>query len=85
MAGTTFISQNLGAEKYERAKQGARFSILAAVLLAEAIGIGYYLSAPQLIGLFDQTSGVIEFGVRQARTVSLFYFLLAFSHSVAAV
>ena len=85
MAGTTFISQNLGAEKYERAKQGARFSILAAVLLAEAIGIGYYLSAPQLIGLFDQTSGVIEFGERQARTVSLFYFLLAFSHSVAAV
>ena len=85
MAGTTFISQNLGAEKYERAKQGARFSILAAVFLAEVIGIGYYLSAPRLIGLFDQTSGVIAYGVRQARTVALFYFLLAFSHSVAAV
>ena len=28
---------------------------------------------------------MIEYGVMQARIVSLFYFLLAFSHSVAAV
>lgn len=85
MASTTFISQNLGARQYDRAKKGARFSILSAVLMAEAIGVCYYLFAPQLIGLFDQTSGVIRFGVQQARTVALFYFLLAFSHSIAAV
>lgn len=85
MASTTFISQNLGAKQYDRAKKGARFSILAAVLLAEAIGVGYFVFAPGLIGLFDKTSGVIAFGVRQARTVALFYCLLAFSHSVAAV
>lgn len=85
MASTTFISQNLGARQYDRAKKGARFSILSAVLMAEAIGVCYYLFAPQLIGLFDQTSGVIGFGVQQARTVALFYFLLAFSHSIAAV
>ena len=85
MASTTFISQNLGARQYDRAKKGARFSILSAVLMAEAIGVCYYLFAPQLIGLFDQTSGVISFGVQQARTVALFYFLLAFSLSIAAV
>jgi len=85
MAATTFVSQNLGARQYERAKKGARFSILAAVLLAEAIGVCVYLFAPQLIGLFDQNPGVIELGVQQARTVALFYFLLSFSHSVAAV
>lgn len=84
-ACTTFISQNLGARQHDRAKKGARFSILAAVILAEIIGICYYLFAPQLISLFDRTQGVIELGVRQARTVSLFYCLLAFSHSVAAV
>ncbi len=85
MASTTFISQNLGAKQYDRARQGARFSILAAVVLAELIGVCCYLFAPQLIGLFDQTPGVVELGVRQARTVALFYCLLAFSHSVAAV
>lgn len=85
MASTTFISQNLGARQYDRARKGARFSILAAVIMAEAIGVGYFLFAPQLIGLFDQTPGVIALGVQQARTVALFYFLLAFSHSIAAV
>ena len=85
MASTTFISQNLGAKQYDRARKGARFCILAAVLMAEAIGVFYYLFAPQLIGLFDKTPGVIELGVQQARTVALFYFLLSFSHSVAAV
>ena len=85
MASTTFISQNLGAAQYDRAKKGARFSILAAVLLAECIGVVCYFFAPQLIGLFDKTPGVLALGVRQARTVALFYFLLAFSHSVAAV
>lgn len=85
MASTTFISQNLGAKQYDRAKKGARFSILAAVLSAEVIGVGCYLLAPRLIGLFDKTPGVIELGVRQAHTVALFYCLLAFSHSVAAI
>ncbi len=85
MAATTFISQNLGARQYDRARKGARFSILAAVLMAEAIGICYYVLAPQFIGLFDKTPGVVAYGVTQARIVSLFYLLLAFSHSVAAV
>lgn len=85
MASTTFISQNLGARSYERAKQGARFSILAAVVLAESIGVFCYIMAPHLIALFDQTPGVIDLGVMQAHTVALFYFLLAFSHSVAAI
>lgn len=85
MAATTFISQNLGARQYGRAKKGARFSILAAVLIAEAIGVLYYLLAPRLIGTFDPSPGVIRCGVAQAHIVALFYFLLAFSHSVAAV
>lgn len=85
MATTTFISQNLGAKQYDRAKKGARFGIAAAVILAELVGATYYLFSPQLIGLFDSTPGVIAYGVQQARTVSLFFCLLAFSHAIAAV
>lgn len=85
MASTTFISQNLGAKQYERAKKGACFSILSAVILAEIIGVCNYFLAPQLIALFDETPGVIALGVQQARTVTLFYCLLAFSHAIAAV
>ena len=85
MATTTFISQNLGAKKYDRAKLGARFGIITAVILAELVGVLIYFNAPYLVGMFDDSATVIELGVRQARTVTLFYFLLSFSHAVAAV
>ena len=85
MASTTFVSQNLGAKEYDRAKQGSRFCILTAVILAEIIGAVIFLLSPHLVGLFDKNPDVIAFGVRQARTVTLFYCLLAFSHSVSAV
>lgn len=85
MAITTFISQNLGARQHDRAKKGARFGILVAVGMTELIGVLFYLLAPQLIGLFDSTPEVVAFGVQQARTVTLFYGLLAFSHAVASV
>lgn len=85
MATTTFIGQNLGARQYERAKKGARFGIITAVLLAEIVGVLMYILAPRLVSMFDSSPQVIEYGVMQARTVSLFFFLLAFSHAVAAV
>lgn len=85
MAISTFISQNLGAGLHDRVKQGARFGIIAAVLMAELVGVLCYIFAPQLIGLFDNNAEVIRLGTMQARTVSLFFFLLAYSHSIAAV
>lgn len=85
MATSTFISQNLGAKQYGRAKKGARFGILAAVIMAELVGVVIFFTAPHLIAMFDSNATVIELGVRQARTACLFYFLLAFSHAIAAV
>lgn len=85
MAISTFISQNLGAKEYERAKKGARFGIFLAVGLAQCIGFAVLAFAPQLVALFDTNPEVIRLGALQARTLARFYFLLSFSHSVAAV
>lgn len=85
MAITTYVSQNLGAGQKDRARRGARFGILAAPIIAEVIGILTYLTAPALIGLFSETPEVLALGVLETRTISLFYFLLAFSHAVASV
>ena len=85
MSLTTFISQNLGAKKYDRAKKGARFGITCSLIMAELIGIIIYIAAPVLIAAFNSDPEVVAFGVRQARTVTLFYFLLAFSHCIAGL
>ena len=85
MALTTYTSQNLGAQKYDRAKTGARFGIISALLLAELIGIAMYLTMPQLASLFSRTPEVIALATRQARVITLFYCLLAYSHAVASV
>lgn len=85
LALTTFVGQNLGAKDYERTKKGARFGMLCAMGLAEIIGVLIFLFAPALTAAFDSTPEVIAFGVERARTAALFYFLLAFSHSVAAI
>lgn len=85
LAMTTFVGQNLGAGQAERTRRGARFGILATIVLAEIIGVVVFLLAPQLIAAFDSTPEVIRFGVEKARTAALFYFLLAYSHSVASI
>lgn len=85
MAMTTFIGQNLGAHKYERAKQGARFGIVSALLLSETIGVIFYVFAPQMIQLFKKDPDVVHYGVMHARVTALFFFLLAFSHIIAGI
>lgn len=85
MALTTYVSQNLGAREYDRAIKGSRFGILAAVLIAELVGLAIYLGAPVFAGAFSDDPEVIMLAVRQQRTIALFYGLLAFSHAVASV
>lgn len=85
LAMTTFVSQNLGARQYERAKKGARFGIICSVITAELVGVFIYRFSPALIAAFNRDPQVIASGTAQARTVTLFYFLLAFSHCIAGI
>lgn len=84
-AVTTCISQNLGAGNYDRARQGARFGIIVCVILSETIGVLVFIFAKNLIALFNSDPEVVSYGVRQIHVISLFYFILALSHSIAGV
>ncbi len=85
MAITTFIGQNLGAQKIDRVKKCMKQGMMLAIVSAELFGVFVYITAPYLVGIFSPEAEVVAFGVRQARTDSLFYFLLAISHCGAAV
>ena len=84
-AFSLFISQNYGAGKYDRVKKGTRFGAWLSVIVVEIIGIAVYSFAPSLVRIFHDDPQVVSFGVLQARTVVLFYCLLAFSHAMAGV
>ena len=85
LALTTFISQNLGARKLDRVRAGSRFGLLSAVLAAETIGVIIFFFGPQLISLFNSDPAVLAIGQKQCRIESLFFCMLALSHTVAGI
>ena len=85
MAISTFVSQNLGAGKIDRAKKGAREGTWMTVIFSEIVGVLFFIFAPQLIGLFSSTPEIIHYGVLQSHVESLFFCALAYSHASAAV
>lgn len=85
MALSTFVGQNLGAGNYSRVKKGVAFGIACSTIAAECIGIVSYLFAPQLIGIFNNSPQVVDYGARHMRIICLFYCLLAFSHCIAGI
>ena len=85
MALPTFVSQNLGARQYHRAKRGSVFGILFGMITAEVTGLLIYFFIPYALKIFGSTQEAIAYGTIHAHIVSLFFFLLAFSHCAAGV
>lgn len=81
----TYISQNLGAGKTDRAKKGAIFGILSGMLMAEAVGVLCYFGSQYALRIFVDVPEAVAYGEIHAKVVSLFFFLLAFSHCAAGV
>lgn len=85
MALTTFVGQNLGANKLDRIKTGIKEGAVMGIVSAGLFGIFMYFCAPFFVKMFSDNPDVVAFGVQQAKTESLFYGLLSFSHIAAAI
>ena len=85
LALTTFVSQNLGAKQYTRAKQGAKFGIISMVIIAEIIGVILTVGMPLFAGWFNSDPNVIAIATAQAKVENIFFLFLAFSHSLMGV
>ena len=85
MAVTTFVSQNMGARKYDRVRGGIRFGLLCTLVTIELLGVATFLFAPQIVGLFNRNPEVIRFGRGRTQVCALFYCLVGFSHVASAV
>lgn len=77
-ACSTFVSQNLGAGKMERARKGTRTALALGVGVTVSISAVVLVFAPSLFGLFAKDAAVIALGSKVARIAYPFYFTYVF-------
>ncbi|MCD8105298.1 MAG: MATE family efflux transporter [Lachnospiraceae bacterium] len=85
MSLPTFVSQNLGAKQYDRAKKGAIIGIIFGMTLAELLGVLFYWGCPYALHFFVDSAEAVSYGTIHTRVVAPFFMLLAFSHCSAGV
>lgn len=73
LAITTFISQNLGANRPDRALHSIRICFFLCLSSISVLGIPTYFFAEKLMGLFTSDVNAIQFGVETMRTMLPLY------------
>lgn len=85
LATATFVSQNIGAQEFERARKGIVFGVGTTVIISETLGILIWIFARKLLGIFSTDPDVIAYGIVRACITSPLMFLPAYSHAMSAV
>ncbi|MBQ0009897.1 MAG: MATE family efflux transporter [Ruminococcus sp.] len=75
LAATTFVGQNLGMGKVERAKKGVRKAFFMALVCTAGLIVGVVIFAPTLVSFFNKKPEVVEYGTMLLRYLSPFYIL----------
>lgn len=85
MALTTFVSQNVGAKKPDRVREGTRFGLLCTAGMLLVFGTAAFFLAPKVVSLFSSDPEIIRYGAGRTTTCAFFYCLCGFSHTASAV
>lgn len=75
LASTTFVGQNLGMGKLERAKKGVRKAFFMSLVCTAGLTVVVMIFAPALVGFFNDEPKVVEYGAMLLRYLSPFYIL----------
>lgn len=81
LAIPTFISQNCGAKKFDRAKEGVKVAVLLTSILIIAPAVIIYMFPATFARIFTPDEAVITVIVGMLRTIMPFYLFMGF-HSV---
>ena len=76
---TTFVGQNLGARKMERARKGTAYAVILSIGAALILMMPVMAAAPMLATLFTNDPEVIAYGVRFIRLMMPFYVAISFN------
>lgn len=75
IAVTTFVGQNIGAGKIERAKKSMWECMGMTMAMAGVLSIFFYTFAEFFFGIFVEDAGVISLGVSQLHFLTRFYLI----------
>ncbi|MCD8103428.1 MAG: MATE family efflux transporter [Lachnospiraceae bacterium] len=78
LAMTTYIGQNLGAKKPDRARKGVWISLAAACTMVVVVGIPSYFFAERLVGIFSSDPEVIQYGAGMLHVIMPVYLVMGF-------
>ncbi len=85
LAITTYVSQNLGAKREDRIRDGIKSSIIITAIATFSLAIPAWLFADKLVVIFNDDPNVIAYGVAMMKTVLPLYILLGLNSIYAGV
>lgn len=77
-AAATLVGQNLGAGQPDRAETSAWRAAFCNMLFLAAVGVGFFLGAAPIVGLFDNNAQVVAVAVQCLRVFCLGYLFMAY-------
>ena len=83
MASTTFVSQNIGAGRQERAEKGTIDTILLTLGVSAVLAAGLFLCADNAAALFTRDAEVIAYVTMFTRTNIFFMLFNSVNHTLA--
>ena len=83
MTCTTFVSQNIGAKKYDRARKGILYVFALSAAVTMMLSVFLFIFAEPLIGLFSRDSEVIAAGAGMSRFLAPLYLILCLREVLA--
>ena len=75
LSATTFVGQNLGANKPIRAKKGANTALIISVISTVILAIPVMIFAPELVVFFIDVDSAVSYGTLFLRFMTPFYLL----------
>lgn len=82
-AATTFVGQNVGANRMDRVKKGTTRSLMLTFSITAVVASTLFLFAPAANGIFTNDSMVIEYGTLFIRTNVFFLLFNCITHTLA--
>ena len=83
LAATTFVGQNLGKGRVNRARKGIRCALLISEVSTLCLLVPVMVFAPALVGFFNAKPEVIAYGTRILRVISPFFLTSCINHVYA--